>query len=295
MRKKNHYYFIIILFLSLFVGLTKGKTLFAENKTESDTTELTNKVETAIVGKSIKKSSIFSHLSSSGWVVSGVLLLLILLSIFSWALCIGKLYYLSKIKNDNRLFIEKFWKENSLKDLSSSLSKFSYSPAREVFRESYKEFQRNNSLHNKTLNLDVLLGFTTNSLSCVIQNTKRNERKKLELYLPFLAITASTAPFIGLFGTVWGIMNSFEAIALTGNASLGSVAPGLSEALIATAFGLGAAIPSAIGYSLAGHKIRNLFSELENFSQSFINIIEKHLISSRQNSESSQRAEAEKV
>lgn len=291
MKIFQNYPLVFTLFLLAFFSFPKS----VYSKTEATKSEAVSQVseESVLTEKSLAKGSIFKHLNGSDWVVSFVLLLLVLLSILSWGLCLGKLYYLNKLKQQNRQFIHSFWKESSLKNLARSLEKYPYSPAKEVFRESYREFQRNTSIQNESLNLETLLGFTSSSLSCAIQNAKRIQRKNLENFLPFLAITASTAPFIGLFGTVWGIMNSFESIALTGNASLSAVAPGLSEALIATAFGLGAAIPSAIGYSLASHKIRSLFSELENFSQSFVNIIEKHLILSHKDKNASEAAPQE--
>ena len=245
---------------------------------KSTSEEIEAKQESPIEETSLHTRSIFSYLNNSDWVVSSVLLILVVLSILCWGVCIAKLLYLDKLRKSNSDFIRLFWKSKSLKELESSSSREPYSPAKEIFRTSYQSFERSNYLDQKNLQLETMIAVTMSHLGRSLQNAKRTERKKLETYLPLLAITASTAPFIGLLGTVWGIMNSFQSIALTGSASLSSVAPGLSEALIATAFGLGAAIPSAIGYSLANHRIRKLFSEIENFSGDFLSIVERYIV-----------------
>ena len=107
------------------------------------------------------------------------------------------------------------------------------------------------------------------------------EKRRLERYLPILATIASASPFIGLFGTVWGIMGAFEGIARTGSASLAAVAPGIAEALIATAFGLAAAIPAVMGYNLANAKIRSILTFLDGFVSDFMNIVERYFVSDK--------------
>jgi biopolymer transport protein TolQ len=119
------------------------------------------------------------------------------------------------------------------------------------------------------------------NLNRSLGKAKRIERKKLESYLSLLAIIASSSPFIGLFGTVWGIMGSFEGIARSGSASLAAVAPGISEALIATAFGLLAAIPAVIGFNAANARIRNLVGSLDGFCADFLNIVGRYLVSEK--------------
>ena len=279
MKKNNCYLLVIIKFLtvfSLFINL--NQMVLADGLGSKSTSEIEAKQENPIEETSLHTRSIFSYLNNSDWVVSSVLLILVVLSILCWGICIAKLLYLDKLRKSNSDFIRLFWKSKSLKELESSSSREPYSPAKEIFRTSYQSFERSNYLDQKNLQLETMIAVTMSHLGRSLQNAKRTERKKLETYLPLLAITASTAPFIGLLGTVWGIMNSFQSIALTGSASLSSVAPGLSEALIATAFGLGAAIPSAIGYSLANHRIRKLFSEIENFSGDFLSIVERYIV-----------------
>jgi biopolymer transport protein ExbB/TolQ len=116
---------------------------------------------------------------------------------------------------------------------------------------------------------------------------KNSAIKEATSGLTALAIVASTSPFIGLFGTVWGIMNSFEGIARTGSASLAAVAPGISEALIATAFGLAAAIPAVVGYNIAGTKIKTLISKVDGFGSDYLNIVQRYLVSDRSKGTSS--------
>jgi len=123
-----------------------------------------------------------------------------------------------------------------------------------------------------------------NNLTRCLHKTRLEQKKTLERFLSFLAITASSAPFIGLFGTVWGIMNSFEGIAVSGNSSLVSVAPGISEALIATAFGLAAAIPAVLGYNYSNVVIRFLLLRLDGFASDFLNIVERYVVINNTNS-----------
>ena len=218
------------------------------------------------------------HILSSGWVVFLTLLVLVGLSIVSWAIFVGKILYLNKLYKNNENFILNFWQASSLEKFSNSLAKYPYSPAKELFRDSFTEYQKNSDLRSKKIPLNHSIEVSINTLTRTLQKSRSNQKKLLSRNLSFLAITASTAPFIGLFGTVWGIMTSFQAIAFTGNASLASVAPGISEALIATAFGLAAAIPSAIGYNFATNKIQGLLSHLDSFSSDFINMVEKSIV-----------------
>jgi len=146
-----------------------------------------------------------------------------------------------------------------------------------VFQAGYLELQRliekekgkaSGSGHDSIDNLERALG-----------RASRNEMMRLERSLTFLATTGSTAPFIGLFGTVWGIMNAFQNIGAQGGASLATVAPGISEALIATAIGLAAAIPAVMGYNYYTHKIRGLRIQMENFASDFLNIVKRNFLS----------------
>ena len=268
-----------LLLLSLFSLCLFSHNLLSKGQEKSQNLKDKNKIEQSISSEtSTIGANPLSHLKSSGWVVFLTLLTLVILSIVSWAIFIGKFIYLKKLYKNNESFILNFWQSGSLENFAQSLGKYPYSPAKELFRDSYTEFQRNSSLQKKNAPLDLVIEVSINTLSRTLQKSRINQKKVLGKNLSFLAITASTAPFIGLFGTVWGIMTSFQAIAYTGNASLASVAPGISEALIATAFGLAAAIPSAIGYNFATNKIQGILAHLDGFSSDFINMIEKNLL-----------------
>ena len=190
--KKFFFYTTMITLLSLnFSFFSKADTTKKETKVEES-----QKIQ--IEEKELSTGSVFENLKTSGPVVLAVLLLLIFLSITCWALAISKMIYLEKINRQNTLFIKNFWQKNSLKNVYADLSKENYSPAKEVFRESYQNFQKNAHLTKENLEVEALLHVSISSLGRSIQNTKRSQRKKLESYLPLLAITASTAPFIGL-------------------------------------------------------------------------------------------------
>ena len=146
---------------------------------------------------------------------------------------------------------------------------------------------RGSQLREQTSSLQLAVHAAVENMGRSLTKAKRKERRKLEVYLSFLAIIASASPFIGLFGTVWGIMGAFEGIAKSGNASLAAVAPGISEALIATAFGLAAAIPAVIGYNTANAKIREVTSSLDGFSMDFLNIVERYLVTDKKSSSTS--------
>ena len=221
----------------------------------------------------------FSHLQQTGVVVLAVLIVLILASISTWSVFFTKWWIIRRLERQTTRFIDSFWESRSLNDLNKRLSEFSSSPAREIFRVGYAELVRTSQIkhHETSLATTVAIDNITRSLN----KTKIVERRSLERLIPLLAISASACPFIGLFGTVWGIMGAFEGIATSGDASLAAVAPGISEALIATAFGLAAAIPAAVGYNILVNKIRGLLTSAEGFCSDFLNIIERYLLSDK--------------
>ncbi len=225
--------------------------------------------------------SILSQAWRSGIVVFTVLVVLISFSVISWAIFIWKLVILKKHTATSEAFIKNFWESRSLNDLNSRLGEYPYSPAKEVFRTGYAELVRGSQLKEHATQPQLAINAAIENLNRSLSKAKRIERKKLESYLSLLAIIASSAPFIGLFGTVWGIMGSFEGIARSGSASLAAVAPGISEALIATAFGLLAAIPAVIGFNAANNKIRNLVGSLDGFCADFLNIVGRYLVSEK--------------
>ena len=226
----------------------------------------------------LAQMGVFERSLESGPVVFLVLITLVALSIISWALLFTKMIVLKKTHQASEVFVKSFWESRSLNDLNAKLADFAKSPAREVFRSGYAELVKSSQLRDQGGRTPMVLKTAMSNMTRTLIKTKDAEKAKLCTYLTFLATTASAAPFIGLFGTVWGIMNAFDTIAATGSSSLAAVAPGISEALIATAFGLAAAIPAAIGYNMANHRIRKQLGDLDGFNSDFLNIVERYLV-----------------
>ena len=236
---------------------------------------------TTIHESDVGQAGMVSRALSGGFIVFSVLMILVCLSILSWAIVVAKLMYLRRVDALSDKFVKSFWESRSLNDLNGRLADFPYSPIREVFRSGYAELVRGTQLKDQAPSSELALHVAVDNLTRSLGKSKASERKKLEKYLSFLAITASASPFIGLFGTVWGIMGSFEGIARTGSASLAAVAPGISEALIATAFGLAAAIPAVVGYNIFNNRIRGSMIQVDGFVADFLNIVERYLVSDR--------------
>ncbi len=275
-------YFSALLILTCF--LAPSRFAFAESgaanvHVSSTPAAATGEVETEVAD--IGSHSMLSQAWRSGFVVFIVLLILIAFSVISWAIFFWKLFVVRKHTLTSDSFIKSFWESRSLNELNSRLADYPYSPAKEVFRTGYAELVRGSQLKEHTSSPQMAINAAIENLNRALIKAKRMERKKLESYLPLLAIIASSSPFIGLFGTVWGIMGSFEGIARSGSASLAAVAPGISEALIATAFGLLAAIPAVIGFNAANARIRTLLGSLDGFCSDFLNIVGRYLVSDR--------------
>jgi biopolymer transport protein TolQ len=202
-------------------------------------------------------------------------------SIGCWVIIITKWKELQTINSATESFIKAFWDSRSLNDLNGRLQDYPYSPAREVFRSGYAELARSNQMRENTPSTELAISAAMDNLNRSLQKAKLLERKTLERNMNWLAIIASVAPFVGLFGTVWGIMNSFEGIARSGSASLAAVAPGIAEALTATAFGLGAAIPAVIGYNLFNGRLRFQMMAIDGFCSDFLNIVERYLVTEK--------------
>jgi len=226
---------------------------------------------------------------NAGLMVQFVLLLLLFFSITSWTIMIIKYRYIKRAYLESGIFTDFFWKSRDLSEAFAKAKQLRGSPIARVFRVGYAELKRFSSPGvSVTSQTSPQSGEDKASLSSRFEGTdniKRALRRAINTettsmtqMVPFLATTGNTTPFIGLFGTVWGIMNSFHGIGLKGSASLAVVAPGISEALIATAAGLAAAIPAVIAFNHFMHKIRIIESELQNFSADFLNIIERDII-----------------
>ncbi len=221
----------------------------------------------------------FSYLSNMSPVILFVLSALVFFSVVSWAIIVYKLVQINRVKKNTRVFLDFFWETKEFSLVNVEIDRFKDSPLALLFKEGYRETE-----HFLAAGASEGEGQTIrlSADSSAIENITRSLRKistqetdKLERNIGFLATTGSTTPFIGLFGTVWGIMIAFRNIGLAGSTSLDIVAPGISEALITTAIGLAVAIPAVIGYNYIQGKIRNQVSEIDNFSYDFLNIVQR--------------------
>lgn len=217
--------------------------------------------------------------TSTGLVVKAVLLLLIMFSVVSWAIIMFKFFQIQKAFSESGRFMDFFWKTKRFDSISSQVDRFASSPLTALFNEGYSELKQLMEAEGAKPDhggLSTDLGGVAN-VTRALRRATNLEVNRLEKYTTFLATTGSTSPFIGLFGTVWGIMVAFEGIGKTGSASLAVVAPGIAEALIATAVGLVAAIPAVMAYNHFQHKIRVLVKEMDSFSTEFLNIVQRNI------------------
>jgi len=221
--------------------------------------------------------SLLSMILDAGLMVKFVLLLLFIFSVVSWAIIFLKYRYYRKIKKDNELFNADYSRSTKLSDVLPAAKKYSFSTTAEVFRVGYAELTKiNKPLNDSTPGSDEISLSSLDNLERSMNKACNTEMTKLESALGFLATTGSASPFIGLFGTVWGIMDTFKGIGARGSATLAIVAPGISEALIATAAGLAAAIPAVIFYNYFLTQSKNMVQEMDNFAAEFLNIVERY-------------------
>jgi len=226
------------------------------------------------------QETIVQMVTGSGAVVQGVLFLLLAFSIVSWAIIFTKLRQMRRAERESERFIDIFWDAKNLTAINSASLDLKESPVAQVFRAGYQELVRLTRAKRQAASGDDMstdLGGVEN-VERAMRRATTQEITKLERSLTFLATTASAAPFVGLFGTVWGIMNAFRGLSVTQSSSIQAVAPGISEALIATAIGLAAAIPAVIAYNHFAGKLRVLSSEMDNFASEFLNIAERHFL-----------------
>ncbi|MBU1169783.1 MAG: protein TolQ [Proteobacteria bacterium] len=229
---------------------------------------------------------VFQMIIGASLVVKLVLLLLLGFSATSWAIIILKFRLISKAHKETVAFIDAFWKSRNLADAYSKARQLKESSVARVFRTVYMELKRltnpsgvqgqESSLdQNGNSSLDTRSG--VEHMRRTLRKATDEEVTRMAQLIPFLATAGSTAPFIGLFGTVWGIMSSFQGIANKGSANLAVVAPGIAEALVATAVGLLVAIPSVIAFNYFSQKVRVIDSDLRSFSADFLNIVERDI------------------
>ena len=198
------------------------------------------------------------------FVVKSVILILIASSIFSWALILDKYRLFKRIDKSTKLFEDKFWKSKSAETFYKNLPDKTEDPLAQIFKSTMEELIKTRSKSSAVQSTRV---------QRVVEVSIDRQSKDIEKNFTYLATVGSTAPFIGLFGTVWGIMNSFQSIAISRNTSLAIVAPGIAEALFATALGLLAAIPAVIAYNKFNSDSQRYLSRVDNFCKRFLSIV----------------------
>ncbi len=221
-------------------------------------------------------------LLNTGPVVQAVLVLLIGFSIGSWGIILYKFVQISRARSESERFISIFWESKNLAAIHSAGLGLKRSPIAQVFRAGYQELLQLTRAKRQAVGAEG--GFSTDlgGVDNVTRAMKRQENvelTKLETGITFLATTGSTCPFIGLFGTVWGIMTAFLGLSAAHTSNIQAVAPGIAEALITTAVGLVAAIPAQMFYNFLTTRVRLLATEIDNFIAEFLNIAERHFLS----------------
>lgn len=229
----------------------------------------------------LRQDSIVDMVTHSGPVVQGVLYLLFAFSVISWGIVFYKFLQIRQARRESERFTVVFWETKNLASIHTASLEMQESPVAQVFRAGYQELMRITRSRKQANPGEGDPGNDEGNITNVERAMRRAMREqitRLERALTFLATTASTAPFVGLFGTVWGIMNAFRGLGHAQTSSIQAVAPGIAEALIATAVGLSAAIPAVMAYNYFSRQVRVLTSDMENFSAEFLNIAERHFL-----------------
>jgi biopolymer transport protein TolQ len=219
----------------------------------------------------------------TGPVVAGVLWMLVAFSVGSWGIILYKLIQISRARRESERFTSIFWESKNLAAIHTASVNLKRSPIAQVFRAGYQELLQLTRAKRQAVGSESS-GFSTDlgGVANVTRSMKRQENvelTKLESGTTFLATTGSSCPFIGLFGTVWGIMTAFLGLSASHTSSIQAVAPGIAEALITTAVGLVAAIPAQMFYNYFVARVRVLATEMDNFTSEFLNIAERHFLS----------------
>lgn len=205
-------------------------------------------------------------------VVQAVLLLLVVLSVWSWAIVISKIMQLKKARLESEEFRTLFWESRNLARLDDSSRRLAASPLAQLFSAGYRELMR-------VIGERRVSGVDLGTVETVLRRSEVDESHRLERGIVFLATVSSSAPFIGLFGTVWGIMNAFMGLSGAKSTTIQAVAPGISEALIATAVGLAAAIPAAVAYNYFSSMVRQFRQSMTTFSDEFMSVARQSVTS----------------
>ena len=226
----------------------------------------------------IETPGMLSMIFGSGLVVQSVLIILILLSIWSWAITIAKMIQFKRVERKSNEFSQIFWETRNLARIDDSSRRLSESPLARVFVSGYRELM---SLLQEEKTPGARATDSANDLGIVemaLRRAELEESHRLEKGITFLASVASSAPFIGLFGTVWGIMNAFHGLSHAKSTTIQAVAPGISEALVATAVGLAAAIPAAIAFNYFTSSLKRVRQGMDSFADEFLNIAKKYFV-----------------
>jgi biopolymer transport protein TolQ len=227
----------------------------------------------SLAAQTASKLDYWDLISNASGVVMGVMAVLAFMSVIGWYVIGYKYFFFARAMRQSEQFEEAFWRGRDIQMIHNTAQGLKHSPLSAMFLAGYSELGK------------LQQGGASTDRDGDLENVERSlgkaqlkELMRLESMVPFLATTGSAAPFIGLFGTVWGIMNSFRAIGAMKTASVANVAPGIAEALIATAIGLVAAIPAVMAYNYFQRKIQILSSEMETFSKDFLNIVRRHFL-----------------
>ncbi|MDF1615267.1 protein TolQ [Desulfurivibrio dismutans] len=221
--------------------------------------------------------NVFTMFLEAGLTIKGVILLLLVMSLYSWFIVFQKEVLYRKVRQASEEFKEQFWKSKNLAEAHKIAKQAELAPEAMVFRSAYQELQKLNKAQGGELRLENRLA-GMEPLKRAASKSLAGEISRLGRSLPFLASTGSASPFIGLFGTVWGIMTSFHEIGVRGSASLAVVAPGVSEALVVTAAGLAVAIPAVVFYNYYTNKLVEIEGDSQAFATDFINLIERDFL-----------------
>ena len=224
---------------------------------------------------STEGGSILSLLLDADLIVQLVLLILLGMSVACWVIILNKARLISRAQRQTALFLDAFWKARRLDQIYDTVDRYAGSPVAMVFRAGYLELAKLSGGEQAASGGIQIAG--EDNLARALRRARATERQALERLTPFLATTGSTAPFIGLVGTVWGILRAFQKIGETGQATVATVGPDIAHALIATAVGLAAAIPAVMAYNFFNTRVRQQSVEMDNFSDDFMNIVKRHL------------------
>jgi len=227
-----------------------------------------------------RQDTVLDMVVGSGPVVRAVLLILLAFSVGCWGITLAKSVEMRRARRQSERFIDIFWDAKNLPTIQTASMDLKESPVAQVFRAGYQELQRfTKSKRGNPGGEEEAIEFGgVETVQRAMHRARTQEVTRLERGLTFLATTASTAPFIGLFGTVWGIMTAFRGLSTTTSSSIQAVAPGIAEALIATAVGLAAAIPAVVMYNRFSRQLRVLTAEMDTFGSEFLNIAERHFL-----------------